>query len=197
MTRITRITRIVLGFVFLLCSPAVAQSVRLAWDPVPEYRIAGYHLYRSPQEAGPWQRVNLDLIPGTWYLDETVESGETWYYAVTAVNTSGAESDLSTPVRVVVGGTRLAVSLEGDTHAVAGEVVILTAQVTGSVSTPVYEWQQTAGPPVAMVSPVPGTLVFTAPETEAEIVLEFRVQVRAGPNLSAGSSLRIRTLPRP
>jgi fibronectin type 3 domain-containing protein len=186
-----------LVFGILLSSAGGAQSVRLAWDPVPEYWIAGYHLYRSPQEGGPWQRVNLDLIPETWYLDETVESGETWYYSVTAVNTFGAESALSTPVRVVVGGSRPAVSLGADRDAVTGEVVILTAQVTGFASAPTYAWEQTAGPPAAMVSPTPGTLVFTAPETETEIVLEFRVRADTSPGESALSSLRIRILPRP
>lgn len=185
---------LVLGM--LLGSPAVAQSVRLAWDPVPESWIAGYHVYRSPQEGGPWQRVNLDLIPETWYLDDTVESGETWYYAVTAVNTSGAESVLSTPVQVVVGGSRLAVSLGAERSAVAGEVVLLTAQVTGSASPPAYVWEQTAGPSVAMVSPTADTLVFTAPETAAEIVLDFRARVDSS-GQSAVSSLRIRILPRP
>ncbi len=181
----------------LLCIPAAAQSVRLAWDPVPEYWIAGYHVYRSSQESGPWQRVNLELIPETWYVDETVESGEVWYYAVTAVNSSGAESFLSTPLRVVVGGARLAVSLGADRTAVAGEVVVLTAQVSGSTSPPAFVWEQTAGPQVAADSPAAGTLVLVAPETQSEIVLEFRVQVDGGAGASAASSVRVRILPRP
>ncbi len=181
---------------FLIAAPALAESVRLAWDPVPQYWIAGYHVYRAPQETGPWEQVTSEPIAETFYMDETVEPGSVWYYAVTAVNTAGRESPRSTSLRVEVPSPRLEVSLGADRDAVSGDVVILSALVRGSSAGLTYEWQQTAGPAVPTVAPSAGVLVLTAPETSQPETLEFRLVVRSPSGASAQSAVRIRVLPR-
>ncbi len=59
-----------------------------------ETDIAGYNLYRStnPDLPKPWTRLNQTLLTRTAFTDDKVESGKTYYYYVTAVDTAGNES---------------------------------------------------------------------------------------------------------
>jgi fibronectin type 3 domain-containing protein len=47
-------------------------------------------------------RINSALNPSMNYNDSTVQSGQTYYYATTAVDSSGAESTYSNRVQVVI-----------------------------------------------------------------------------------------------
>ena len=63
----------------------------------PESDIAGYNIYRStdPNQPKPWTKLNTNLIDRTTFLDDKVETGKTYYYYLTAVDTAGNVSQPS------------------------------------------------------------------------------------------------------
>lgn len=75
-------------------------SVALSWTPSTS-SVAGYNVYRGTS-VGSYSRINAALDPGTTYSDTTVVSGVTYYYAATAVNSSGEESTYSSPIEVAI-----------------------------------------------------------------------------------------------
>jgi Abnormal spindle-like microcephaly-assoc'd, ASPM-SPD-2-Hydin len=75
-------------------------SVTLSWSGSTS-SVAGYNVYRGTT-AGSYSKINSSLDPNTSYSDSTVASGVTYYYAATAVNSSGEESGYSSPVEVAV-----------------------------------------------------------------------------------------------
>jgi fibronectin type 3 domain-containing protein len=64
--------------------------------------VRGYNIYRSGQSGGPYSRINPALDPSTTDSDTNVQSGATYYYVVTAVDSSGRESAYSSQVKVVI-----------------------------------------------------------------------------------------------
>ena len=86
----------------------------LFWDDSPEEDLQGYNVYRSRCPAGPFRyRVNRSPVEIPEYLDTGADSDITYMYAVTAVDRSGNESNLSGKVSVLVG--------EGDDSPVGGD----------------------------------------------------------------------------
>lgn len=69
--------------------------VSIYWNANWEKDLAGYVVYRSTDNPGPY--FELDRVPAdqTWYDDTDVINGETWFYAVTAVDRANQESELS------------------------------------------------------------------------------------------------------
>ncbi|MGO9124499.1 MAG: choice-of-anchor D domain-containing protein [Terriglobales bacterium] len=76
-------------------------SVNLSWDPSVS-QVSGYNVYRATQVGGPYTKLNSVLDPGTTYIDYTVLSGNTYYYATRAVNSSGQESTASNLTEAVI-----------------------------------------------------------------------------------------------
>jgi fibronectin type 3 domain-containing protein len=72
-----------------------AYSVSLYWNA--SSGVAGYNVYRSTSPSGSFAKINSALDPGTGYTDNSVNSGATYYYEATAVNSAGQESAPSTP----------------------------------------------------------------------------------------------------
>jgi hypothetical protein len=50
-----------------------SHGVQLSWTASPD-NVIGYHIYRAPAAAGPFTRVNSDLIGGNSYTDPQVSS---------------------------------------------------------------------------------------------------------------------------
>ena len=69
----------------------VAHSVDLSWNASTS-SVTGYFVYRGTQSGGPYTKLQSSSQPGTTYVDSTVQSGTTYYYVVTAVDSSGNES---------------------------------------------------------------------------------------------------------
>ncbi len=67
-------------------------EVLLTWDPSTSGDVVGYSISRSETSGGGYVRLNSDLTSGTSYTDDTVQSGHTYYYVATAVNSIGVES---------------------------------------------------------------------------------------------------------
>src|SRR5438067_820744 len=69
--------------------------VDVTWSPVAWPNLAGYYVYRGNRSTPPFERLtSLPLSPSapTQYRDTTAKTGQTYYYTVTAVDTTGAES---------------------------------------------------------------------------------------------------------
>lgn len=69
-----------------------AFRVVLSWTANTEYDIKGYNIYRATDEAGPFTKVNSTLVTGTEYYDNNLTNNTTYWYRITAVDTSTNES---------------------------------------------------------------------------------------------------------
>jgi len=69
------------------------EIVYLYWYPNNEADLAGYVVYSSLNENGPY--VEIGTTRSAYFDDYDVNNGETYYYAVSAFDNSGLESDLS------------------------------------------------------------------------------------------------------
>ncbi|MBN1783140.1 T9SS type A sorting domain-containing protein [bacterium] len=80
---------------------AMTDTVRLEWSANYESDLAGYNVYRSRLEEGPFNKLNPDLLTGTHYTDADVFNDTTYYYTVTAVDTDDNESDYSDILKAI------------------------------------------------------------------------------------------------
>lgn len=74
------------------CHPTV-----VSWVASTSSNVAGYNVYRGTSVSGQYTKLNSALITTTSYSDTTSQPGQTYFYVVTAVDTSGNESAYSTP----------------------------------------------------------------------------------------------------
>lgn len=75
--------------------------VDLSWKASTTSDVTGYNIYRSP-DGSSWKRMNVSLIASAQYSDSTVANGSTYYYAATAVDIYGHESNKTGAIKVVV-----------------------------------------------------------------------------------------------
>lgn len=87
-----------------LSGTGALHAVQLTWNPPVSSKdpIAGYHIYRSPSGSSSYQRLNTSVDMETSYIDGTVESGLTYDYYVTDIDTSGTESGPSNLTSVII-----------------------------------------------------------------------------------------------
>ena len=76
--------------------------VDLSWNASTSGSVSGYNVYRSTSVSGPYSKINPALDSSLSYSDGTVQSGKTYYYATTAVDSSGQESSYSNQIQTVV-----------------------------------------------------------------------------------------------
>jgi hypothetical protein len=87
--------------VIILIVPAtqtVPAHVELSWDINAKPDLAGYWVYRGEQPDTPGQKLNSQLLLSPTFRDMTAVPGKRYFYRVAAVDRSGNESPLSTPV---------------------------------------------------------------------------------------------------
>ncbi|MGD1041573.1 MAG: cellulase family glycosylhydrolase [Sedimentisphaerales bacterium] len=75
-----------------LTAKAGDNYVSLNWNDNSEVDINGYNVYRSTISGGTYTRLNGTLLSNSDYIDYTAVNGTTYYYVVTAVDTSSNES---------------------------------------------------------------------------------------------------------
>lgn len=85
----------------IVVQAAANHVVELSWNASTSNNVVGYNVYRSP-DAATWKKINPSLTASTLYSDSTVANGTTYYYAATAVDSSGRESVKTAPLRAVV-----------------------------------------------------------------------------------------------
>ena len=69
------------------------QEVRLYWDRNDEYDLDGYRVYWNDSPYGWFEFITETR--NNQFVDTDVHNGQTYYYAVSAVDYDGNESDLS------------------------------------------------------------------------------------------------------
>jgi fibronectin type 3 domain-containing protein len=79
----------------------VQHSVSLSWAASTTTGVVGYNVYRGSVSGGPYAQVNSN-DPGLTYTDSGVSTGQTYYYVVTAVDSTGTESPYSNQAQAVV-----------------------------------------------------------------------------------------------
>jgi hypothetical protein len=85
----------------IVVQAAANHVVELSWNASTSSNVVGYNVYRSPDTA-TWKKVNVSLVGSTLYSDATVANNTTYYYAATAVDTTGRESSKTAAVKAVV-----------------------------------------------------------------------------------------------
>jgi len=78
-----------------------AHSVDLNWTASTS-AVIGYNAYRSATSGGPYTRLNATLVTLTSYTDSTVQSSQTYFYVVTAVDANNVESVFSNMVSATI-----------------------------------------------------------------------------------------------
>ncbi|HXM91844.1 MAG TPA: hypothetical protein VN974_09850 [Candidatus Dormibacteraeota bacterium] len=77
------------------------HTVSLSWAPALT-GVTGFKTYVSMVSGGPY--VQMGSVPSTTpaYSDSSVQSGHTYFYVVTAVNSTNQESLYSSEVAAIV-----------------------------------------------------------------------------------------------
>jgi hypothetical protein len=94
-------------------NPSVAESVTGTGTPTPQHSVSlswgaststvvGYKVYRGTQSGGPYAAITSAPDASTAYTDSTVLAGGTYYYVVTAVDSSANESVYSNQAQAVI-----------------------------------------------------------------------------------------------
>jgi Abnormal spindle-like microcephaly-assoc'd, ASPM-SPD-2-Hydin len=73
------------------------HSVALSWDASTS-QVVGYNIYRGIASGGPYTKLNMSVDSSTTYTDNSVQSGQTYYYVATAIDSSNVESAYSNQV---------------------------------------------------------------------------------------------------
>ena len=79
----------------------IQHSVALTWNASTS-TVSGYNVYRSTVIGGSYTKINASLVAVLNYIDLTVQSGATYFYVATAVDSSGDESVNSNEVSTIV-----------------------------------------------------------------------------------------------
>jgi hypothetical protein len=82
----------------------VQQVAVLSWNapaPVTGVTVASYNVYRGAVSGGPYAVLSA-VSSGESYSDNSVVSGQTYYYVITSVGTNGDESLFSNEVKTTI-----------------------------------------------------------------------------------------------
>jgi len=72
----------------------IQHTVALSWADSGS-GVVGYNVFRGNVSGGPYTQINSAVTTTAAYTDNTVVSGQTYYYVTTAVNESGTQSGYS------------------------------------------------------------------------------------------------------
>jgi hypothetical protein len=81
-------------------SQPVAHAVNLQWTPSVT-PLVSYNVRRGSASGGPYALIGSG-IQGVAFLDANVKANDRWFYVVTAVDRSNAESGFSNEAAVVI-----------------------------------------------------------------------------------------------
>ncbi len=133
--RSLRCSAISVLLLFVGAATATAADVVLAWDPNTESDLAGYKIYYG-NSSGVYSTV-VTIGTQTTYTISGLAPG-TYYFAVTAFNTSGLESGYSNEVSTTVSGTpgTNGCDLNADSSVNALDLQVLINVIMGTQSLP-------------------------------------------------------------
>jgi hypothetical protein len=87
-----------------LSGAGISHQVTLSWDAPGSSTVAitGYNTYRSTAGNSVFQLLNSSVGPQITYVDKTVQSGVTYDYFVTSIDSTGVESIPSNTVAATI-----------------------------------------------------------------------------------------------
>ena len=94
-----------IGLQAVFSSVGQQPFVDLTWAPNTDTDLAGYNVYRREQNSA-WTRINSTLVPTPAYRDGNLAAGRTYFYAVTAVDVHGNESERSPETEEAIPSTQ-------------------------------------------------------------------------------------------
>jgi len=80
---------------------AASYSTDLSWTASTS-SVIGYNVYRGTTSGGPYTKLTASADSNTTYADDGVQAGLTYYYVVTSLSSSGAESAYSNQVSAAI-----------------------------------------------------------------------------------------------
>ncbi|MBW2581115.1 MAG: fibronectin type III domain-containing protein, partial [Deltaproteobacteria bacterium] len=178
---------------FALCltplTNAYSAQVTLTWDPNTETNLAGYKVYCGT--ASRDYDVTVDVGSQTSYTLSNLEEGKTYYFAVTAYDTSGNESNFSGEVSYDTANADPV-----NQAPVARPGVLIT--LDGSNSTDPddgiasYLWTQTGGMPITLSDPTAVKPSFIAPDVgPGGASVTFQLTVTDGGGLQSTNTFMV------
>ena len=85
-----------------LSGVGVPLAVDLSWSAPSSGSVAGFNVYRATGTSSSFQRLNPSVSAPVSFMDATVQSGTTYQYYVTTIDSGGAESTPSNTATVTV-----------------------------------------------------------------------------------------------
>jgi hypothetical protein len=82
----------------LTAVPGEGSTIDLSWQPVADTDLAGYHVHRRAASETDFQRLTSRPVIGPAFTDTTTVRGQRYVYKVTAIDTTGNESQPSNEV---------------------------------------------------------------------------------------------------
>ena len=79
----------------------IVHSVSLSWTD-GDTGVTGYNTYVASVSGGPYLKLTSTPTAGTSYVDSSVQSGRTYYYVVTALDSTNQESTYSSEIAAIV-----------------------------------------------------------------------------------------------
>ncbi len=73
----------------------------LTWTPSTS-AVAGYIVFRSEVSGGPYSVLDPNIVAADSFTDSTVQGGQTYYYVVKSVTSSGLQSVDSTQTSAMI-----------------------------------------------------------------------------------------------
>jgi fibronectin type 3 domain-containing protein len=64
--------------------------------------VIGYNVYRGTVSGGPYTKINSSVDATTTFTDTSVQAGHTYFWVVTAVDSSNVESVRSSEVSATI-----------------------------------------------------------------------------------------------
>jgi hypothetical protein len=186
---------LVILFIGVIASNALAAEATLAWDPNTESDLAGYRVHYGT-DSGSYT-VHTDVHNVTTYTVTGLIAGQTYYFAASAYDSSGNESGYSNQVSYSVPQSpqnQAPTANAGSDQTVnAAAAVVLSGNGTDPENgTLTYQWRQTGGNSVALSTPTSANAGFIAPGiATGTTTLVFELAVADPAGLSATDSVSV------
>jgi hypothetical protein len=122
-----------------------ASSVTIGWNANGEGDLYRYEVWRSNSSGGPYTKIANVAAGTTQYVDQAVTTGSTYYYVVTAQDTSfnrsGNSNEASATAQAQIVHVTFTVTVPATTDATGR-----TVHIAGSFPAPYPQWDPSALP---------------------------------------------------